>query len=117
MISYPQKLKRVLDAMGGVYTVSDLLERIRDGRMQSFTVNNTWAITEINPYPQKKRLQVVAMIGDLADGEAMHATISDFAEKMAVDSIVTYGRRGWMPWALAHGWRIKTKGWLYQKDL
>jgi len=117
MISYPQKLARVLDAMGGLYTVDDLLTRIHDQRMQSFAVNNTWAITQVNDFPRAKQLQVVAMVGDMSDFEPMHAAILDYADQNNVGLISAYGRRGWMPWALGHGWKVKAKNWLYHREM
>jgi len=40
MIGYEQKLARVLDRMGSVYLVSDILTAISRGEMQSFVANN-----------------------------------------------------------------------------
>jgi hypothetical protein len=117
VISYHQKLARVLDAMGGIYHVDDLLTAIGENRMQSFAVNNTWAITQVNDFPRAKQLQVVAMVGDRDDFEPMHAAIVDYADRNNVGLISAYGRRGWMPWALSHGWKIRAKNLLYHKEL
>ena len=46
MIGYQQKLARVLDAMGGLYLVDDLLSAIAEDKMQSFAIGNSWAITQ-----------------------------------------------------------------------
>jgi hypothetical protein len=117
MIGYEQKLARVLDAMGGVYLVNDLLDRIGDGRMQSHVVGNTWAITEVQDFPRARKLHVVALVGDMADGEAMHAKVLDYASTVNAGLVSAYGRRGWLGLARAHGWRLIAKGNLYHKDL
>ena len=44
---YHRKLKRVLDRMGGLNTLHDILEAIAAGRMQSFMEGDSWAITRV----------------------------------------------------------------------
>jgi hypothetical protein len=116
-MTYEQKLARVLDRMGGLYLVDDLLTAIGEGRMQSFAVNNTWAITEVLEYPRAKQVQVIALVGDLADGDAIHDRVLDYAREVNAGLVSACGRRGWMPNAASHGWRLKAKSYLYQKEL
>jgi hypothetical protein len=117
MIGYEQKLGRVLDRMGGLYRLDDILERLGDGRMQSFAVNNSLAVTEIGVFPRARKLHVLAVVGDIADGEALHDKVLDFARLVDVPLISADGRRGWLPQAEAHGWRLKTKSFLYHREL
>ena len=116
-LTYHQKLARVLDAMGGVYLVDDLLTRINDGRMQSFTCNNSWAITEVQDFPRGRKMQIVALVGDLADGEALHEKVMSYADEVNAGLVETHGRKGWLRHALEHGWRVKAKNFIYQKAL
>lgn len=117
MIGYHEKLARVLDAMGGLYLLDDILDRINDGRMQSHVVANSWAITQVEDYPRARKLHVVALIGDRADFEALHDKVMSYADGVNAGLVSAYGRKGWMPWAQSHGWRLKAKGWLYHKDM
>ncbi|HEX5211638.1 MAG TPA: hypothetical protein VFW22_07885 [Pseudolabrys sp.] len=117
MIGYEQKLARVLDAMGGLYTLGDILTRIDDGRMQSHVVNSSWAVTEIGDFPRARKLNILAVVGDLADHEALEAKVLSYADDVNAGLISAYGRRGWLPHAEALGWRLKTKSYLYHKDL
>jgi hypothetical protein len=114
---YHRKMARVLDRMGGLYTLNDILTAISEGRMQSFAENNSWAITQVNQFPRARTLQIVAMVGDLADGEALHGKVLSYAEDVNAGLVSTYGRMGWIPQALAHGWRLKAKNYLYHKEL
>jgi hypothetical protein len=114
---YHAKLARVLDRMGGLYTLNDILTAIAESRMQSFAENNSWAITQVNQYPRAKTLQIIAMVGDLGDGEALHAKVLGYADEINAGLISTYGRLGWIPNALAHGWRLKAKNYLYHRDM
>jgi hypothetical protein len=117
MTSYEHKLARVLDAMGGLYLLDDILTRIGDGRMQSHVVNNSWAVTEIGDFPRARKLNILAVVGDLADHEALEAKVLRYADDVNAGLISAYGRRGWFPSAEALGWRLKTKSYLYHKDL
>jgi hypothetical protein len=117
MMGYAEKMERVLDRMGGIYLVDDLLTRITDGRMQSFAEGNSWAITQVIQFPRARQLQIVAAVGDLAELDAMHDRVLDYARANNIGLISTYGRRGWMARALARGWKIKAKNILYHKEL
>lgn len=115
--TYERKLARVLDAMGGLYLPSDLLKAVDAGKMQSFAINNSWVLTEIGDFPRARKLHIVAMVGDLADGEALHAKVLEYASEIGAGLVSAYGRRGWMNEAHAHGWRLKAKGYLYHRDM
>lgn len=114
---YHRKLERCLAVQGGLYSLADILERIADGRMQSWVENNSWAITQISIYPAKRLLEIVAAIGDLKDCRILHGRVLAFAKAMDVDLVAAYGRRGWARDAERHGWKIKTTSYLYHRDL
>lgn len=119
MIGYEQKLARVLDRMGSVYLVSDILAAISEGEMQSFAVNNSWAITKIADFPRARQLDLLAMVGDLADLDPLHAKILAYADEVNAGLLSTHGRLGWLREGSFQrlGWRLKAKGHLYQKEL
>jgi hypothetical protein len=117
VIPYEEKLSRILDRLGGLYTVDDLLTRIGDGRMQSHVVGNSWAITEINVFPRARQLHVIAVVGDLADTPALNGKVLDFAREIGVGVVTTQGRRGWMATGHALGWKLKAKSFLWMKEL
>lgn len=117
MISYEQKLARVLDAMGGLYLLDDILTAIGKGDMQSHVVNNSWAVTQVQDYPRARKLNILAVVGDLPDIEALEGKVLDYADEVNAGLISAYGRRGWLPHAEALGWKLKTKSWLYHKEM
>lgn len=114
---YHKKMERVLDRMGALYTLNDILTAIADGRMQSFVVNNSWAVTQINDYPRARTLQFTAMVGDLADIDELQAKVLDFADDVNAGLVSAYGRLGWIPHALERGWRLKARNYLYHREL
>jgi len=116
---YHRKLERVLDRMGGLYTLNDILTAIAEGKMQSFVEGNSWAITQVNQYPRARTLQLVALVGHLEDVDALHAKILAYADDVNAGLLSTYGRLGWLregSWRRL-GWRLKTKNYLYHRDM
>jgi len=114
---YHKKLGRSLDRMGGLYTVSDVLAGIAEGRMQSFVESDSWAVTKVIDFPRARMLEILMALGDLGDCRILHDRILQYARDNDVDLIAAYGRRGWIPDARTHGWKIKTTSYLYHRDL
>jgi hypothetical protein len=117
MIAYEQKMERVLDAMGGVYLVDDLLTAIGEDRMQGFVRNNSWAVTQVVNFPRARQLNLIAMVGDLQDVDDLHARILEYAYDNSIGLMSTYGRRGWLKIGAKHGWRLKTRNYLWLREL
>jgi hypothetical protein len=115
--AYYRKLDRVLDRMGGIYQLPDILERVADGRMQSFTHMNSWLITQVQEYPRAKTMDWIAAVGDLEDCCVIHDQALAFADERSIPLIRAWGRRGWMPFARDRGWRLKTVNQVYMKEM
>jgi hypothetical protein len=114
---YHRKLARVLDRMGGLYTLNDILTAIAEHRMQSFVENNSWIITQVVPFPRAKVLEVFAAIGDLDDLRVLHDRILDFAAEIGAGVVRAYGRKGWLPDATLRGWRVSARYFVYTKEM
>ena len=114
---YHRKLARVLDRMGGLYSVQDILTAIARGKMQSFVENNSWAITQIAVYPKAKVLEIVAVVGDLDDLRVLHDRVLEYATNMGIGVISAYGRKGWLPDAEKRGWTVKSRSFVYQRNM
>lgn len=114
---YHHKLERALDRQGGLFTLTDILERVADGRMQSWVEGNSWAVTQISVFPRRRLLEIVAVVGDLGDCRILHDRLIGFAKEMGLDLIAAYGRLGWIRDAKRNGWKIKAQSYLYHKDL
>jgi hypothetical protein len=114
---YHEKLSKALARAGGLYTLNDILERCADGRMQSFTCNNSWVVTQISVYPQARVIDIIALVGDLDDGENLHKQVFDFAAKHKVDAIIATGRTGWARLAKSHGWKTVSQNMVFRKEV
>jgi hypothetical protein len=101
--------------MGGLYTVQDILANIRKGEFQSFVEGDTWAVTQVSDFPQKRVLDIVAVVGNLDEARILYHQVLAFAEDHGVKLVRADGREGWGPDAELHGWR--KAGIVYYKDL
>jgi hypothetical protein len=114
---YQAKLAKALARAGGLYTPSDILERIADGRMQAHVSRETIAVTEISVYPRRRVLTIIILVGDLEEGENLHAQVLAFARKMDCDAIITQGRVGWARLAKSHGWNTVSTNMVFRKEV
>ena len=110
-----KKLEKLLARMGGLYTVGDILERIGSGRMQSFTHGESWVVTQIGVFPQKRVLEIIAAVGDIDELRILHDKVLNFALEMEIPVIQAYGRLGWVPDALGRGWKVKADSVVLQR--
>jgi hypothetical protein len=114
---YRAKLAKALARAGDLYSLDDLLERIADGRMQAHVSHETIAVTEISVYPKRRVLTIIILVGDLDDGESLHAQVLAFARKMECDAIVAQARVGWARLAKSHGWKIVSTNMVFRKEV
>jgi hypothetical protein len=114
---YRMKLAKALARAGDLYSLEDLLERIADGRMQAHVSRETIAVTEISVYPKRRVLTIIILVGDLDDGESLHAQVLAFARKMECDAIVAQARVGWARLAKSHGWKIVSTNMVFRKEV
>ena len=114
---YRRKLARVLERMGSLYTLNDILAEIDAGKMQSFVEGDSWALTRIAQYPRAKVVEVLAVVGRLDEARVLHDRILVFAAEVGASVIQAYGRKGWLPDAGRRGWKVKTINYVYVKDM
>jgi len=114
---YHAKLQRVLDRMGNLYTVNDILTEIAQNKMQSWVEGESWALTRIALYPRAKVVEILAVVGKLDEARKLHDRILVFAAEVGAGVIQAYGRSGWMPDAQRRGWKVIAANYVYQKDM
>ena len=115
---YHAKLAKVLDRMGGVYLVSDILDAIAAGRMQSFVEGDSWVITQVVQFPRARMLEIIAAVGDRKECLKIYdERILQYAKDNDIPLVQAYGRHGWLIDARKRGWKVKALSFLYQKEL
>jgi metal-responsive CopG/Arc/MetJ family transcriptional regulator len=104
MSRHEEGLQRALDGMGNTHLLKDILAALEDGSMQSFAQGDTWVVTQVIEFPQKRVLEVFLVVGDGADLAALSDTITAFAQFQRCKLIRAYGRPGWLKHAKPLGW-------------
>lgn len=98
-------IEAVLKEQGGFYTMSDILDQIDAGAMQSFAKGDSWLVTRILDFPRRTAIEVVFAYGDLDDLKAMESEVEQFRSDVNADCLLASGRMGWKA--------VKTDGWKY----
>lgn len=114
---YLRKVERVLNRMGGAYLLGDILKAIDEGKMQSFAHRNSWCVTQLSDFPRARKLNVVLIVGDLEDRDAIMAKLVEYAAQQNASLISGLGRLGWWPGIRELGWRVRAKSFLYEKEM
>ena len=110
-----RQLERLFADMRHTHTLDDVLHLIDTGLMQSFAVNESWAVTSITVFPRKSVLEVFMVVGDDADMPELEDKVQEFARSLGVTLIRAYGREGWARRAEARGWKVGPR--IYVKEL
>lgn len=112
---YFARLSKALKRGGNLYTFDDIMESIYAGDKQSFSHNNSWAVTEVHDFPRRRTLDVLLLVGDSGDFAILHSKVMKFAEEVGATLVRAFGRSGWTKFAEANGWQIVDT--VYYKDL
>lgn len=109
-----ERLHRALKLGGDCYSLEDVLTALHTGQMQGHVIGDTWAITKVYDWPQKRSVEITFVVGEMHDAIQMEHEIEKFARSVGASAITAIGREGW--------WKIRTDGWkkmgtLYAKDI
>ena len=111
-----KRVERWLRDMDGCYTFHDIMAGIHEGKFQSHVFGNTWVLTAIHDYPQKRSVHIELVVGSLEDALAAEPAVCEWARSIGAVRITGSGRPGWDPLRnLVEGWRMT--GYSYSKDL
>lgn len=90
-----RRFREGLRRSGGLYEPEDIIQACKDGDMQMFTEGDSFIVTCIEPYPRKRVLNVVILVGHLEHLDALYLRVVQFAQDVAADYIRAVGRPGW----------------------
>lgn len=99
-----RQLQRALRDGGGTHEVCDILAELAAGTMQSFTVNDSWAVTRLVRCPRKVVVEIFLVVGDDADMPELEAHVRGFARTQGATMLRAMGREGWARRAPERGW-------------
>jgi len=108
------KMARALAIGGDLYSLDDIENHLIAGKLQGHVEGDTWAITQVHDWPQRRAVNILYVIGSMGDAIALEAKIEEWAENIGASLITAVGRDGW--------WDCRTPGWekvgtLYSKEI
>jgi hypothetical protein len=112
--SMERKMHRLMRDGNHCYTLDDVMSQIDAGTMQSHTFDNTWVITQVHEFPQRKAVDLTFVVGHADEFLEGLPSLYDWTKSIGADLITGSGRDGWWSRRLP-GWR--RMGSLYSKDL
>lgn len=110
-----ESVDRILEMSGGFYTFEDIVATVRAGKMQSFTCNDSWAVVQTIDYPRKRVVDIVFVVGRLADMDVLESEVIGWAREQGAVMLTTGARNGWQDRAAIRGWRTVSQ--IFMKDL
>jgi hypothetical protein len=109
-----RKMARALAISGDLYDIHDIEAHLLEGKLQGHVEGDTWAITQVHDWPQKRAVNILYIIGSLSDTEQLEVKIEEWAKSIGATMLTAVGRESW--------WNRRTPGWkkvgtLYSKDI
>jgi hypothetical protein len=110
-----KKMERALSVGGDLYTLDDIEEGLNRGELQGHTEGDTWAITQVQNFPQKVAVHILFVVGSLDNSLKLEAKIAEWARTtIQADLLTGTGRNGWWAYKIP-GWRTVSTN--FAKDL
>jgi hypothetical protein len=100
------QVQRALAMAGNTHSLGDILELLETGEMQSFVVNDSWAVTRLVQCPRKLVVEIFLVTGADEDMPALEGRVREFARRMGATMIRALGREGWARRAPERGWTV-----------
>jgi hypothetical protein len=109
-----RKLQKWLRANDDCYTLEDVLNKIYNGTMQSHAFGDTWVVTQVHEFPQRKAVHIDLVVGNLHEFLDGLPELEMWVKSIGADLITGSGNPGWRHFPMP-GW--KAKGIIGSKDL
>lgn len=91
-----QRIERILEEQGGLYSFEDFLAELDRGSIQSFSMGESTVFTSIRDFPRKRVLEVRLAVGNLPEIYALQPQIVAFAKQNKCElMLASVGRDGW----------------------
>ena len=88
-------VEAALEYSGGTHHFEDILEMVKDSRLQVWPANESIVLTEIIVYPRLKNLHYFLAGGDLDELSRMRPLIESWGKSIGCTRVTLAGRRGW----------------------
>ncbi len=97
-------IEAALEYSGGTHNFDDIVDGIKEGRMQLWPSARGCIVTEIVIYPRKKYLNIFLAGGELDQILDMHDSVRAWMIEQKCDAAMMSGRLGWKKPLEKQGW-------------
>ena len=88
-------VEAALEYSGGTHHFEDILEMVKDSRLQVWPAKESIVLTEIIVYPRLKNLHYFLAGGDLDELSRMRPLIESWGRSVGCTRVTLAGRKGW----------------------
>jgi hypothetical protein len=88
-------VEAALEYSGGTHHFEDVVEMVKDSRLQVWPATESIVLTEIIVYPRLKNLHYFLAGGDLDELSRMRPIIESWGKSVGCTRVTLAGRRGW----------------------
>jgi hypothetical protein len=88
-------VEAALEYSGGTHHFDDVVEMVKDSRLQVWPATESIVLTEIIVYPRLKNLHYFLAGGDLDELSRMRPIIESWGKSVGCTRVTLAGRRGW----------------------
>ena len=99
-------IEAALEYSGGTHNFDDIVEGIKEGRMQLWPSARGCIVTEIVIYPRKKYLNIFLAGGELDQILDMHDSVKEWMIEQKCEAAMMSGRLGWKKPLEKQGWSL-----------
>lgn len=99
------KVEAALKEGGDTHSLADILAGIQSNRYQWWPGLESFVLTEIMDYPQKRVCHVFLAGGTLEEIRAIRTWVEEWAKSIGCVAATIYGRAGWERELQGEGWR------------
>lgn len=110
------RLRRALAFAGDTHTVEDVVQGVRQGRLQAWTQGDSFVVTTITRSPQRAYLDVFLAVGSLDEVMSLQPKLEDFAKAHGLHALRMIGRKGWRKVLPSFGWHER-EAVVYEREI
>lgn len=100
-----RELRRAIAAAGDLWTLADLVELAREGRIQVWHDGGAVVMTDVVDFPRKRIVRVFLVAGRMAGVRRLARQVEAFAVASEADAMVAEGRAAWERIGAPMGWQ------------
>lgn len=111
-----RKMAHWIRASDYCYTFQDVMDAIHNETMQSHTFGDTWVVTSVREWPQRKSVHIDLVVGNLEEFLQGLPEIERWTKSIGANLITGSGTPMWRHYKeQMPGWHLR--GLMYSKDL